>query len=110
PVVAQKLSATGAATGANDTVWFDDTLPQGAKTGADGGDSWAWTASNPTPFAGTVSHQSAIAAGFHQHYFDWSYWNQLSVNAGEILFAYVYLDPANLPSEIMLDWNDGTWE
>ena len=26
------------------------------------------------------------------------------------MFAYVYLDPANPPSEVMLQWNDGTWE
>ena len=24
--------------------------------------------------------------------------------------AYVYIDPANVPGEIMLQWNDGTWE
>lgn len=29
---------------------------------------------------------------------------------GDKLIAYVYLDPANPPSEIMLQWNDGTWE
>src|SRR4029434_1393494 len=23
---------------------------------------------------------------------------------------YVYLDPVNPPSEVMLQWNDGTWE
>jgi hypothetical protein len=26
------------------------------------------------------------------------------------LIAYVYLDPVNVPNEIMLQWNDGTWE
>ena len=30
--------------------------------------------------------------------------------AGDTLFAYVYLDPANPPSEVMLQWNDGSWE
>ena len=25
-------------------------------------------------------------------------------------FANVYLDPANVPTELMLQWNDGTWE
>jgi RHS repeat-associated protein len=33
------------------------------------------------------------------------------VNAGDKLFAYVYLDPAKMPSEIMLQWNEnGSWE
>src|SRR5262249_20358629 len=34
----------------------------------------------------------------------------LSVGVGDSLFAYVYLDPANPPSEVMLQWNDGSWE
>lgn len=34
----------------------------------------------------------------------------MTVNSGDRLFAYVYLDPANVPSEVMLKWNDGTWE
>ena len=32
------------------------------------------------------------------------------VNSGEVLFAAVYMDPANPPSELMLQWNDGSWE
>lgn len=32
------------------------------------------------------------------------------MNAGEALVTYIYLDPANMPSEVMLQWNDGTWE
>jgi RHS repeat-associated protein len=32
------------------------------------------------------------------------------VSTGEKLVAYVYLDPSNAPSEVMLQWNDGTWE
>ena len=26
------------------------------------------------------------------------------------MFAHVYLDPKNLPKQIMLQWNDGNWE
>ena len=29
---------------------------------------------------------------------------------GDVLYAYVYLDPNNPPSEVMLQWNDGTWD
>ena len=32
------------------------------------------------------------------------------MNAGDILYTYVYLDPANLPTEVMLEFNDGYWE
>ena len=108
----RKLSPTGAGTGSgvDDTVWFDDSLPSGAITGSDGGDGWNWISANPTPLSGSVAHQSNVNAGFHQHYFDWAYWGMLSVNTGDALFAYVYLDPANVPSEIMLNWNDTSWE
>src|SRR5207302_381537 len=51
------------------TVWVDDALPAGATAGADGGDSWNWVSSNPTPNTGTLASQSAIAVGQHQHFF-----------------------------------------
>jgi hypothetical protein len=94
----------------NNLAWFDDTLPAGAISGADGGDSWSWTAANPVPFWGGLANQSSLGSGLHQHYF-YSATQTLSVNAGESVFAYVYIDPANVPSEIMLQWNDGTsWD
>ncbi|HUS40665.1 MAG TPA: DUF1553 domain-containing protein, partial [Pirellulales bacterium] len=34
----------------------------------------------------------------------------LVVGDGDRLFAHVYLDPADPPQQIMLQWNDGTWE
>jgi hypothetical protein len=34
----------------------------------------------------------------------------LKVGKGDILYADVYLDPANPPAELMLQWNDGSWE
>ena len=35
----------------------------------------------------------------------------MQVATGDTLFAWVYLDPANPPSEVMVGWNDGTsWE
>src|SRR5437899_11670607 len=94
----------------NIVVWVDDSLPSGATGGGDGGDTWNWVNSNPTPFAGSLAHQSSLSAGLHQHYFLAG--NQpLSIGAGDSLFAYVYLDPNNPPSEIMLQWNDGSsWE
>src|SRR6266850_2080566 len=89
--------------------WVDDSLPAGASAGADGGDSWLWVSNNPAPVSGAVANQSAIATGQHQHYF-WGATSTLTVSASDILFAYVYVDPANRPSELMLQWNDGSWE
>src|SRR5262249_32049047 len=34
----------------------------------------------------------------------------LSVSAGDVLYAYIYLDPVYPPTELMLKWNDGSWE
>jgi hypothetical protein len=45
----------------------------------------------------------------HQHYF-YGATQTLPVNAGDKLYTYVFLDPANTPSEVTLQWNDGTWE
>ena len=48
-------------------------------------------------------------AGVHQHYFDHAT-ATMSVGVGDTLYAYVYLDAASPPSEVMLQWNNGTWE
>ena len=111
-VAGGKLSPTGTGngTGSADTIWFDDALPASAIPSAVGGDGWNWITGNPSPFSGSAAHQSNIAAGLHQHDFDWAYQDQFTVNTGDVLFAYVYLDPNNLPTEVMLQWNDGTWE
>jgi hypothetical protein len=89
-------------------VWVDDALPAGAGSGSSGGDSWNWV-SSPTPYSGTVAHQSAIATGLHEHYFSWAS-ATLTVATGDTLFTYVYLDPANPPSELMLSWVGDNWE
>jgi hypothetical protein len=44
----------------------------------------------------------------HQHYFH-SASATMSLTSGDTLYAWVYLDPANPPSEIMLQWNSGGW-
>ncbi|HLP77106.1 MAG TPA: hypothetical protein VK327_09320, partial [Candidatus Paceibacterota bacterium] len=88
-------------------VWFDDALPAGAVPGSLGGDSWDWVGS-PVQ-SGTKAHQSASVAGLHQHDFDWAQ-STLTVATGTVLYAYAYLDPANPPTAIELQWNDGTWE
>ena len=90
-----------------DTIWVDDNLPDGANPA--GEEAWSWLGSNPDPFSRSLSSQSAILGGMHQHYF-YGATQTLTVNTGETLIAYVYLDPANLPSQVMLQWNDGSWE
>jgi uncharacterized repeat protein (TIGR01451 family) len=91
------------------TVWFDDTLPAGAQLFADHGDSWTFVTNNPTPVSGASAHQSNIQAGLHQHYFG-AATQTFAVSPGDILTAYVYIDPNNIPQEIMLQWADTTYD
>ncbi len=98
---------TVTAGGGSDVVWFDDVVPAGAtQTGT--AEGWTWVSSNPAPFSGALAHQSALLSGVHQHYF-YDATTTLSVSTGDTLYTYVYLDPVNPPSEVMLQWNDGTW-
>ena len=34
----------------------------------------------------------------------------MQVATGDVIFFYVYVDPANPPREIMVSWNNGSWE
>jgi Glycosyl hydrolase family 9/Cellulase N-terminal ig-like domain len=91
-------------------VWIDDALPAGAAVGSDGGDSWNWVSSNPTPKSGSLAAQTTLASGLHEIWFTGAS-GAMQVLAGDTLFAWVYLDSANPPSEVMVAWNDGSsWE
>jgi hypothetical protein len=90
--------------------WLNSSLPTGAQTFADNGDGWNWIpASNSPPFSATKVHQSNLASGLHEHWFE-NATATVQVSTGDKMFAYVYLDPVNPPKEIMLMWNDGSWE
>ena len=86
--------------------WVDDAIPAG---GISGGTQWSWVSSNPTPYIGSLANQSTLAPGMHQNYF-FKATVPLQIGVGDVLYAYVYLDPLNPPAEVMLQWNDGTWE
>ena len=64
---------------------------------------------NPTPYVGKLAQQSTLAAGMHQNYF-YNATVPLQIGVGDVLYAYVYLDPVNPPAEVMLQWTDGTFE
>ena len=88
--------------------WVEDRLPAGATPRGDR-ENWSWVSRDPVPLFGKLAHKSAVMAGMHQHFFEGATETMLA-GPGEILFAYAFLDPTNLPSEIMLQWNDGSWE
>jgi hypothetical protein len=81
----------------------------GANPDADGGDNWNWVSNNPAPLSGALANQSAVATGEHEHLFT-NATTALTVSSNDTLFAYIYLDPMNVPAEVMLQWNDGSWE
>jgi hypothetical protein len=101
-------------------VWIDDALPANSVPGEDGGDTWNWVSSNPAPHTGSLAFQSGIISGEHDLNFmsatggmddDESTIGQsgsMQVNTGDTLFAWVYVDPANPPAELMLCWYDGS--
>ncbi len=91
-----------------DTVWVEDDIPTGGVCASDPPDVCPWNkvSSNPAPYSGSYAFQSGIGGAGHQMYFD-NATNLMSVDAGDTLFAYVYIDPANPPTEVMLQWNIG---
>lgn len=89
-------------------VWVEDAVPVGA-TLAGAGERWRWVSSNPAPYSGVRAHQSASRTGMHQHDF-YGATATLTIGVGDTLYAYVFLDPADPPRQVMLQWNDGTWE
>src|SRR6185295_5795842 len=92
-----------------DFVWVEDAVPAGAVASGSGED-WNWISANPTPFSGSLAHQSNLVAGYHHHYF-FGPNTPLSIGVGERLFTYIYLDPANPPTEVMLQFLDSNgWE
>jgi hypothetical protein len=92
----------------DEVIWVEDQLPEGAAPFGDG-ETWNWIRLKPEPLSGTRAHQSVVAAGMHQHYFRGAK-APLFVSVGDRLFAHLYLDPARMPRQVMLQWHDGSWE
>ncbi len=84
-------------------VWIEDAAPPAKHEGG-----WQFVG-KPSPVYSGEKSSTRTATGLSQHYFHEAK-EPLPVAAGDTLFAYVYLDPKNPPKQIMLQWNDGTWE
>jgi len=89
------------------TTWVDDEFPQNADIRQ--ADQFYWSYGNPTPYSGIKAQQSITAAGIHQHYFVFAP-QVMEVGKGQTLFCYIYIDPANVPETVMLQWYDGSWD
>jgi len=111
---------SGRSRGSASTDWVSDRLPPGAVQHGD----YAWEPLTPNdlwaPFEpalglapalrpATGGHRAALLGGLHQHHFDGAT-ATLTVPAGQSIYAWVYLDPANPPRTLMFQFFSGTWE
>lgn len=96
-------AATPTPTVVGDAVWFEGAVPAGATPAADA-DVWDWVTDSPASFSGRPAHRSSIHPGFHQHHFA-NAGHTMQLGAGDKIFTYVYLDPHNLPNQVMLQWH-----
>ena len=91
----------------SDFVWIDDALPTGASPQGDGPWNFVGKPEHPV-YSGTLALRNT-AQGLNQRFFD-NAGRKLKVGAGDTLFAYVYIDPAHSPAELMLQWHtSGGW-
>ena len=90
-------------------VWLDDDFPKGAALHATG-DPLAWFSSG-TPgavFAGQRCVERTATGVGQDFYSDGA--EPIVVPAGGEIFAHVWLDPANPPTAVMLQFHAGGWE
>jgi hypothetical protein len=85
-------------------IWIDDKLPENVLVQG----VWSTSQAGQPVERGEVSF--AHTASGNQQYVVQKTSDLWQVHEGDELFVSVYLDPANPPREIMLQWNDGTWE
>jgi hypothetical protein len=90
-----------------EVVWIDDDTPSGAQLQGD--TPWQWVTKADGPVFSGERSSTRTAPGLSQHFFTGAN-PGLKLNTGDTLFAYCYLDPANPPQSIMLQFNDGAWE
>lgn len=89
-----------------DYVWIEDDAPAGGKL--EGNSPWEFvTAPDHPVHAGTKSTRRTADA-MSQHFFTGAA-PTLKIGEGDKLFAYCWIDPANPPKTVMLQFNDGNW-
>jgi len=92
-------------------VWLEDELPEGAvPAGTGDADAWKWVSKPDAPvFSGQRAHTQGGTGQQRQHHFV-NATKPLRVGPDDVLFTYVFLDPKAPPREIMLQWNNGSWD
>jgi hypothetical protein len=100
-------SANPTSTEPKEYVWIDDAPPPGAKS--EGTTEWKFVTKADGPVFSGEKASTRTSTELSQHLFTGAA-APLRIGEGDKLFAYVYLDPKNPPKEVMLQYNDGSWE
>ena len=90
-----------------DFVWVEDDFPAGAKGDINGGTPERQWVEGTQVYSGTRA-LTRRASGLAQDFFTGAS-RPLIFGKGDELFAYVYLDPANPPKAIMLQYHISEW-
>ncbi|MBK1631891.1 hypothetical protein CKO31_14330 [Thiohalocapsa halophila] len=103
-VTAQDFTATAVAS--QDTVWIEDADPASMRLYSEYG--WGWSESGlVSPYSGNRAVYSPVNSGEHRHAANGaSAAESLTVEAGDRLYVYVWLDPENMPRSLMLTFQD----
>jgi hypothetical protein len=90
-----------------ETVWVDDDFPAGANPQVLG-DATKWITADEGPVFSGKRSLKRTDSGLAQDFYSGGA-APLEIPPGGRLFAYVYLDPANPPKAIMLQFHKGDW-
>jgi hypothetical protein len=89
-----------------DNVWIEDIDSSGTQLYSEYG--WGWSESGPvSPYSGTRALYSPIASGMHRHAaINADVGDRLTLEAGDVIYAHVWLDPDNLPRSLLIGFQD----
>ncbi len=93
---------------ARDIVWLDDDFPAGSTPQVSGPPTQWVTAADGKVHTGKRALKRT-GGGPTQDYFTGAT-EPLEVKRGDVLYAHVFLDPADKTKALMLQFNDGSWE
>jgi hypothetical protein len=89
-----------------DYIWIEDDVPTGAKL--EGDSPWEFVTAPDHPVHTGTKATRRKADAMSQHFFTGAA-PTLKIGEGDKLFAYCWIDPANPPKTVMLQFNDGNW-
>jgi hypothetical protein len=90
-------------------VWIEDEFPRDAQVSVnDGNEANRWVSKNDGPVFSGERSLLRSGKGLHQTFFSKSA-EPLTVGPGDKFFAYVYLDPADPPKALMLQYHTEGW-